>query len=656
MEFGILGPLRVSSWDGALDLGAPAQRALVAVLLASPGTAVSDDRLVDELWGDGPPPSAHHLLHVYVSRLRALLGEPASGSARYELKEPGDAVAGGWNKFVGREPELAWLAGQMDMVANGECRLAFISGEAGCGKTALMAEFTHRTSASHPDLLVAGGNCTAYAGVGDPYLPFREMIGQLTGDIGFKGSPAALSQENIRRLWQALPITLQALMEQGSHLLDIFVPGNELLARAKAAAPGGAAWLTQLQAVVARRQAADRSPEQSALFEGMTNFLRNLAGHHPLLLLLDDLHWADGASISLLFHLGRRLAGSRILILSAYRPEELVLGTGGERHVLNDVLAEIKRTYGNMRIDLTTADKVKGKNFVEAFLDSEPNQLGEAFRQALFRQTGGHPLFTVELLREMQARGELVKDRSGEWRVGEELAWDTLPARVEAVIARRLDRLDASLRDILTIASVEGELFTVEVTARVLGIEAKHVHQSLVHQLSRRHHLVDERGEVDVGGRYLSLYQFGHILFQQYLHRQLSPGERRRLHGEVAGALEELYQDQADNIAVQLASHFQEARMPQKAAVYLRSAGERAVRLSAVAEAINLLNRGLALLMTLPDTPGRDDQEIKIRIALAEAQRKAGLYVEFSEHLPAGCHDRQSVGLAGRPGPRGSRV
>lgn len=79
MEFGILGPLRVSSGDGAIDLGAPAQRALVAVLLASPGTPVSDDRLVDELWGDGPPPSAHHLLHVYVSRLRALLGEPASG-------------------------------------------------------------------------------------------------------------------------------------------------------------------------------------------------------------------------------------------------------------------------------------------------------------------------------------------------------------------------------------------------------------------------------------------------------------------------------------------------------------------------------------------------------------------------------------------------
>jgi predicted ATPase/DNA-binding SARP family transcriptional activator len=79
MEFGILGPLRVSSGDGALDLGAPAQRALVAVLLASPGMAVSDDRLVDELWGDGPPPSAHHLLHVYVSRLRALMGEPANG-------------------------------------------------------------------------------------------------------------------------------------------------------------------------------------------------------------------------------------------------------------------------------------------------------------------------------------------------------------------------------------------------------------------------------------------------------------------------------------------------------------------------------------------------------------------------------------------------
>ena len=85
MEFGILGPLRVSSGDGALDLGAPAQRALLAVLLTSPGTAVSDDRLVDELWGDDPPPSAHHLLQVYVSRLRALLGERRGWAAHRPL-------------------------------------------------------------------------------------------------------------------------------------------------------------------------------------------------------------------------------------------------------------------------------------------------------------------------------------------------------------------------------------------------------------------------------------------------------------------------------------------------------------------------------------------------------------------------------------------
>ena len=121
MDFGILGPLRVSSRDGALDLGAPAQRALVAVLLASPGTAVSDDRLVDELWGDGPPPSAHHLLHVYVSRLRALLGEPANGQrivrsgSGYALRvEPdeldaqrfGDAIAEA-RALTDRDPEAA---------------------------------------------------------------------------------------------------------------------------------------------------------------------------------------------------------------------------------------------------------------------------------------------------------------------------------------------------------------------------------------------------------------------------------------------------------------------------------------------------------------------------------------------------------------------
>ena len=106
--------------------------------------------------------------------------------------------------------------------------------------------------------------------------------------------------------------------------------------------------------------------------------------------------------------------------------------------------------------------------------------------------------------------------------------------------------------------------------AQVLGLEEWSALHSLSQQLARRHRLVRARGEVEVAGRYLSPYQFGHALFQHYLYQQLDPGERRRLHGEVARVLEALYGGQADEIAAQLARHFQEARRPDKAVEYLR--------------------------------------------------------------------------------------
>ncbi|NIV32383.1 MAG: hypothetical protein GWN58_23960, partial [Anaerolineae bacterium] len=106
------------------------------------------------------------------------------------------------------------------------------------------------------------------------------------------------------------------------------------------------------------------------------------------------------------FHLGRQLAGSRILLVGAFRPEEVALGRDGERHPLEPVVNEFQRDSGRVIVNLGQADR---KGFVEALLDSAPNRLGPSFRQKLVRQTQGHPLFTVELLRGMQERGDLVQ-------------------------------------------------------------------------------------------------------------------------------------------------------------------------------------------------------------------------------------------------------
>jgi predicted ATPase len=277
------------------------------------------------------------------------------------------------------------------------------------------------------------------------------------------------------------------------------------------------------------------------------------------------------------------------------------------------VVNEFQRTFGDAAIDLARAED---RLFVEEYLDSEPNRLSAGFRETLHRQTGGHPLFTVELLRGMQERGDLIQDSAGRWVEGPALDWETLPTRIEAVIAERVDRLDVAAREALRVASVEGEVFTAEVVAQVQSADTRETVACLSGDLERRHRLVRAQEIQRLGTRRLSRYRFGHILFQNYLYHSLDAVERAHLHEAVGMALEGLYGEEAQEIAVSLARHFQEAGIVEKAVTYLFQAGEKAKRGSANEEAMAHLNRGLELLKTLPETPERSRRELDLRIAL----------------------------------------
>jgi DNA-binding SARP family transcriptional activator/predicted ATPase len=537
--------------------------------------------------------------------------------------------------FVAREGELAQLDRFLDQALAGKGRVVFVTGEAGSGKTTLVQDFSRRAQEAHDDLIVASGNCNAYTGIGDPYLPFREILELLSGDVEARWAAGAISRDHACRLWNTLPMAAQALVEAGPDLIDTFIPRAALLERATTCALGGADWLTRLDELVERRPADSGmpSPQQSDLFEQYTRVVQALAQGGPLLLVVDDLQWADLGSISLLFHLGRRLVGSRIVVVGAYRPEEVAIGREGERHPLEPAVNEFQRDFGDITVDLGRAES---REFVDALLDSEPNRLGVGFREMLYRQTRGHPLFTIELLRGLQERGDLVQDAEGRWVEGPALDWETLPARVEAVIAERIGRLTQPLQAALRVASVEGEVFTAEVVARVQAAEGREVVRRLSGELDRRHRLVRAQAIERVGSRRVSRYRFRNYLFQKYLYDNLDKVERVYLHEDVGNVLEEFYGDQASEIAataataavsVQLAWHFQEAGIAEKAIHYLHQAGERALQLSAYQEAISHLRKGLALLMTLPSSPERDQQELDLQLTLGMAQIGHGTFV-----------------------------
>jgi tetratricopeptide (TPR) repeat protein len=508
--------------------------------------------------------------------------------------------------FVGREEELGQLRRYFDDSLTGQGQVCFVTGEAGSGKTALVSEFARRTQDKHDDLVVAIGQCDAHTGVGDPYLPFREVLCQLTGDVEDKLARGTISEENASRLRKLMALSGQVLVEVAPDLIGLFVPGAKILGELGKVVVEKVGWLEKLEKLVQQPRSGagpdGQGLDESHVFEQYTNMLKALAAKRPLLLILDDLHWADAGSTGLLFRLGRRIGGSRILIVGTYRPEEVALDRAGQRHPLQKVLAELKRYSGEIEVDLDRAGETGGSQFVRAILAIEPNRLSEEFGRVLFERTRGHPLFTIELLRDMQERGVLVRDERGRWLEGPLLDWDDLPDRVEGIIEERIGRLEPPLRAILSTASVEGQVFTAQIVAWVEGLGERDLLRLLSQELDRRHRLVQERQEVKVGPQYLARFQFAHAVFQQYLYNELGAGERRVLHEQIANLLEELYEGHTQGIAVQLARHYTEAGEDGKAVEYLLQAGNAAVRLYAYAESRLHYGRALESLVRLPDT------------------------------------------------------
>ncbi len=522
--------------------------------------------------------------------------------------------------FVDREEELARLKGFLTKSLEGNGQVCFVAGQAGSGKTALVRHFVEQALASNDQVAVAAGTCNAQTGTGDPYLPFREALAMLTGQVPAKKAEGGGSDENDRRLRTVLVRSVQILVEVAPEFVGILVPGGKLIGEFGKAIAEKVGWMDRLELLTEKKGlatgAGETPAEQSRILEQFTTFLHKLSQELPLILFLDDLQWADGASINLLFHLSRRLESSRVLILGSYRPNDLAAGRDGKRHPLEPVLNELTRFYGDITLDLDAIPVEGQRQFVDSLLDSEPNALGEEFRAALFRHTAGHALYTVELLRALQERGHLIRDGKGRWMEGQTLDWSTLPARVEGVIEERIDRLSADLRELLQVASVEGERFTAEVLARVQSLPERGVVRQLSGELDRRHRLVVADGLAQVAYVRLSRYRFAHNLFYHYLYNSLSDAEQLYLHRDVGQALEELTRGQTEEVAAQLAHHFEMAGLLDRAVTYRLQAAHRARRLSGHDEAAAHLVRGLEMVAALPPGPQQMQLETELQINL----------------------------------------
>ncbi len=553
------------------------------------------------------PSASTQALHTAILsgelRVRNLisLGQPAAGPAPATSGRPPPTLP----QLVARAQEMDLLNSYLAAARAGQTCLAFISGEAGSGKTMLLEAFATAALTEHPELLIAGARCSP-GGDQDPLAPLRRLAETLFGDFTNHAGWHLQDSQQTERLRQATDLVLSALDDHGRYLVNVLLPATSVARRGRLAFGHAPAWLGELA-----EQHSVYANSQGVLFDQLMSTLAAITRERTLLLLLDDLHWVDDASAAFLLNLGRELKDSRLLILGAYRSNVVALGRRNpqsgqvERHPMAAVVNELRRLNGEILVELERAD---GRAFVEAYVDTEPNRLGARFRDALYAQTGGQALFTVEVLRNLQARGDLVKDEAGRWTARESLNWQVLPARVEATIAERIERLSEASRRILSAASVQGDDFSAEVVAKLTGIPADELRATLSGSLARQHHLVQPEGLQNLGDGRQSIYRFTHHLFQKYLYDQLDPVERARLHGGVAESLDRQVAGDVtarERIGAQLAWHYGEAGLPLQTARALLDAGREAMRMSAFREALLRYDRGLALLAAAPPSQER---------------------------------------------------
>lgn len=540
-----------------------------------------------------------------------------------------------------REAELATLAAAFDEAASGTGRIVLVTGEAGEGKSTLLDALTRLVLDRRPDAVVARGACDAFAGEGRAFGPFSEAFRTLAGDVEAAWGAGRLSTGHARRLWALLPQAVDALLDRCRPLLGTLIDAPGLAQRAATfATQGTLPRLAELTALIGSMDMSGTRLDQTTLFDACAAYLLTLSQARPVVLLVDDLHWMDASSAGLLLHLSRLLEGTRLLIVGAYRPEEA--SPGEARLPLAQMVGELKRTFGKVILDLGRRDEGAARAFVDALLDREPNRFTDAFRDMLTRRTGGHALFTVELLDDLKERGEITQDADGRWVARAEVGGDVLPARVEGVLQSRLGRLDDDLRRALAIGAVEGEEFTAEVVARVAGIDAWRLLERLASEVGQRHRLVDEVGAVRAGGRRLSRFRFRHNLFQRFLYDGLGPSLRPRLHETVADALTDLHGQDAESIVVSLARHYLAAELPERALPHLLAAGRTANRMAAHHEAVDHLKAALSAIEALPPGPGRDATELDVQLELVVALH---VTAGFSDPTLGG-HARRAVALA----------
>lgn len=465
--------------------------------------------------------------------------------------------------FVGRSRHLDALRDAWTRAAGGETALALLAGEPGAGKTSIAAAFAREVHGQ--GALALFGRCDD--GLGLAYQPFAQAL-----------------EHYVRYADERI---LQAhVNEHGGETLRL-VP--HLAARVPAAP---------------EPTIGDPGSEQWRLFNATRELLAAAGDAGPVLLVIDDLHWATAPTLQLLSYLLRSEAGAAMLIVATYRDTELA-----RTHPLADTLAELRRLSSIERIRVGGLEEHETERLVEAVAGHDIEDEGRALARALHTRTEGNPFFAIELLRHLAESGA-IDFQNDQWRARESVDAGGLPEGVKEVIGRRLGRLPDATNAVLAVSSIAGLEFDAQVVARVLALDLTELLDALDHAI--RAGIVRETATSH-------RFTFTHALIRSTVLEEAGASRQVHLHGRVAEAIEAVHAHDLEPWLADLAFHHAEAAHAGRTAPAVEFALRAAAQArgqAAIAAAIAHLERGLAAArLAAPPDP---EQLARVLVALAE--------------------------------------
>ena len=481
-------------------------------------------------------------------------------SARSRLET---VVSAGSTPLVGRDQEIGLLFERWEQIEEGMGQVVLLSGEAGVGKSRLVQAMKEHV-AQDPQAWLTPCQCSAYH-LNSAFYPLVDVLERIVLQFE-RGDDPAKKLSRLEGFLVQYAIPQPEMMPLFADLLSIplddkYTPSN-------------------------------LSPERQKqlIFQTLLGVLLEIANRQPLLLVMEDLHWADPTTLEFLHLLVDQIPTTRIFALFTFRPD-FSPPWSSRAHLTNITLRRLARKQVVIMIQHVAGGKA----------------LPAVVLEQIVKKTDGVPLFVEELTKMVLESGLLREKAEGYELVGP-LPPLAIPATLQDSLMARLDRL-ASAKETVQLCAILGRDLTYEMLRTVSPLDEDTLQQGLGQLVEAE--MLYQRGILPN-----ATYTFKHTLIQETAYQSLLKGTRQQYHQRIAGMLVGEFAETVANKPELVAHHYTEAGLGEQAVPFWQQAGQRALERSANAEAVSHLNRGLEILMNQPDTPERRRQELALHLAL----------------------------------------